>query len=261
MNNSESQTAIEYIASQVKERDYGRYIACLYGPAEKNAAAIALSALHLELRQIREKLTEPPLQAIRYQWWGDAIEEALGGSPKAQPLLQLFAAVSDTVSVEEVISLISARQHEEPQNFDLEVAIAQSVAPHKAFLNALAQLYCPDNADELAQACDLGGEIVGLSQLWLGLAGEYHSDKAATRVRAEIAKHMEAVGQHHAKSLDDWTGISKSHGKPARMLFLPLWDMMSSLPVDPEEMPDHLKPVSELKWHMRALQVVLGKSI
>jgi len=66
---------LSYSAQQVRQSDKDRFLCALFAPPEKREALFALYALDLELTQIPERVTEPLLGQMRYQWWEDTIRD------------------------------------------------------------------------------------------------------------------------------------------------------------------------------------------
>jgi phytoene synthase len=68
--------------TELKSKDYERYILCLFAPTAKRDDLAALFLLNAELASIRDQVTEPLLGQMRLQWWRDGLR-ALGTT--AQP--------------------------------------------------------------------------------------------------------------------------------------------------------------------------------
>jgi len=79
---------IDYCASQLRLQDYHRYVIPLVLTRKFRPALWALYTFNLELARIPHVATEPGLQAIRYQWWRDAVVQLPNAQAPAHPVLQ-----------------------------------------------------------------------------------------------------------------------------------------------------------------------------
>ena len=68
----------DYLKSLVRERDRDRYLAILLSPRVHHPALMALAALNAELGHISTATSDVNLAAIRYQYWRDCFQAALG---------------------------------------------------------------------------------------------------------------------------------------------------------------------------------------
>lgn len=71
------------LLTELRGKDYERYLFCLFAPAEARQDWAALFLLNAELAQIRDQVTEPMLGQIRLQWWQDALAKL--GTAEQQP--------------------------------------------------------------------------------------------------------------------------------------------------------------------------------
>ena len=72
--------ALSYCGEQVRRSDNDRFLCVQFSPAEVREALYALYAFNLELARIPERVSEPLLGEIRYQWWQDALEAVYVGN-------------------------------------------------------------------------------------------------------------------------------------------------------------------------------------
>ncbi len=101
-------TSQKYCSDLVARRDEDRWLSAQYAGEALRARLIARYALHEEIRQIPDAVSEPPLGEIRCQWWRDALDEILGGAePRAHPVVS-FAAASGAIDADYRRSLESA---------------------------------------------------------------------------------------------------------------------------------------------------------
>ena len=78
----------------IRRVDEDRWLASRFAPPDVRAKLIALYAVNYEIARTAEVVREPPLGAIRLQWWRDALDEmAAAGPPRDHPALRELARV------------------------------------------------------------------------------------------------------------------------------------------------------------------------
>jgi len=100
-----------YCAQLVREHDFERYAATLFAPPRARRPLLALAAFNVELRRIRDHVSQPLPGEIRLQWWRDLIDGDARGSVEANPVAaELMAAVSNhDLPRSELSRLVDAR--------------------------------------------------------------------------------------------------------------------------------------------------------
>ena len=91
-----SETQWKAIDGRVRRVDEDRWLSSRYADAEQRRTLITLYAFTYELARIRLAVTEPPLGAIRFQWWRDALTEIADGQPPRQH--EVVAAIAEQVA-------------------------------------------------------------------------------------------------------------------------------------------------------------------
>jgi phytoene synthase len=151
-----------YCAQIVREHDFERYAATLFVPPRARRPLLALYAFNVELRRIRDHVSQPLPGEIRLQWWRDLIDGDARGSVEASPVAaELMAAVSNhDLPRGELSQLVDARV------FDLYDDPMPS-------LQALER-YCDDTAGRLfalsARILDGASEAAGHAAHHAGIA-------------------------------------------------------------------------------------------
>ena len=109
-------SSFEHCVNMVQAAEPGHFAAIQLSPHRGRAALFALRALHLELRNIFEGLTESQAQLMRYQWWRDTIDGVYAGESSPQkvvqvlePLIQEFGL--EQASFQRMISAWEAQVH------------------------------------------------------------------------------------------------------------------------------------------------------
>lgn len=83
---------IAYCESEVRKHLPDQYLAIQFADPGKRGAAIALLAFACEIHRIPATVSEPPLGAIRQQWWREALDEIDGGGRvRAHPVVEALA--------------------------------------------------------------------------------------------------------------------------------------------------------------------------
>lgn len=105
---------MSFCAQQVRRQDNDRFLCGLFAPAERREALFALYAFNLELASIADKVSEPLLGRMRFQWWREAVEGGLNGNAVghqvAGPLARAVAESSLTAT--SLLGLIDARERD-----------------------------------------------------------------------------------------------------------------------------------------------------
>src|SRR3569833_3910695 len=135
-----------YCAQLVREHDFERYAATLFVVPRARRPLLALAAFNVELRRIRDHVSQPLPGEIRLQWWRDLIDGDARGSVEASPVAaELMTAVSNhDLPRSELSQLVDARV------FDLYDDPMLSLD--------MLERYCDDTAGRL---CSLRARILG----------------------------------------------------------------------------------------------------
>jgi phytoene synthase len=81
-----------WLIDAVRKEDRDRYLAAMFCPPLRRAAAFGVAAFHAEIAAVRERVSEPQLGHIRLLWWREALERAhAADDAEAAPLLRLLA--------------------------------------------------------------------------------------------------------------------------------------------------------------------------
>lgn len=86
--------ALSYCGEQVRRSDNDRFLCAQFAPVEVREDLYALFAFNIELARIPERVSEPLLGDIRYQWWRDGLEAVYGGNA---PQHEVIGPLSKTV--------------------------------------------------------------------------------------------------------------------------------------------------------------------
>ncbi len=161
------------LASDLKQRDRERWIACLWAPAAARPALFAIHAYDLEQARIVAEAKEPMLGEIRLAWWRERlIAIAAGNPPPGQPILQALAHEARARGVD-LAALAELEEGFLPLLLEGPVdalALAQSrgATLFVALAEALAGSTLADADKAVAKAA---GATFAMAQLWRGSWG------------------------------------------------------------------------------------------
>lgn len=80
------------IDQRVRRVDEDRWLSSRYAQPAERRTLVTLYAFAYEAARVRTVVSEPPLGAIRFQWWRDALEEvAEGQAPRQHDVAQAIA--------------------------------------------------------------------------------------------------------------------------------------------------------------------------
>lgn len=171
-----------YCARQVRALDPDRFVCTQFAPAPPRAAIMALLAFDIELAGVRERVSEPLIGQIRLQWWRDALDSIIAGTPPQQPVAAALARVIDAYRLERepLERMIDAREfdlgEQPPDDLAALAAYAEATAGSLT-ASMLACLGCADNPAAIA-----AGREVALAWAFTGIARSVGVHAAARRV-------------------------------------------------------------------------------
>ncbi|HEY8350986.1 MAG TPA: phytoene/squalene synthase family protein [Sphingomonadales bacterium] len=152
------------LAAELKAQDRDRYMTGLFAPPAARDRLFALYAFNLELARIADLVSEPMIGEIRLQWWREAVEGVMAGTPRRHDVTEALAAAMDAARLQEsdLVALIDAR------SADLDEAPFETLDDLLAYLDGTAgtlmRLACDllgaPAAPELSRA---GGRAYGLT--------------------------------------------------------------------------------------------------
>lgn len=131
MNAGDAKDAAAFCADLVRSRDFARYAATIFVPAEQRRALLALYAFNVEVARVREQVTQPLPGEIRLQWWTDTLAGQDHGGVEGNPVAAelLLAIRSFKLPVAMLSRLIEEHQ------FDLYNDPMPTMAALEGYLN------------------------------------------------------------------------------------------------------------------------------
>jgi phytoene/squalene synthetase len=127
------------IITEVRSRDYRRFLAIQRAPAAKRPALYAITAFYNELAHISESVSDPMLAAIRFSWWREGIESIVKGeAPRAHPVMSAiaFLLAQDLVAPETLYTMIQER------DVDIDASLLTDEPRFLSYLDATAGTLC-----------------------------------------------------------------------------------------------------------------------
>ncbi|MBS0275258.1 MAG: squalene/phytoene synthase family protein [Proteobacteria bacterium] len=163
------------LEADLRKADEDRFHAALFAPADKRPALFALYAFHHEIARVAESAREPMMQAIRLQWWREALEGAREGKPRPHRTVTALAG-------------LFAQYDLPPELFEAMIDAREDDAAETTFADLLA----------LERYCDAtSGNLMRLASRILG---EAHDDLAhLAGVTHALAGLLRAIPFHAAR--------------------------------------------------------------
>lgn len=163
------------LETDLRRADEDRYFATLFAPADKRAALFALYAFHHELARVAESAREPMMQAIRLQWWREALQGAREQKPRRHHTVTALAE-------------LFAKHDLPPELFETMIDAREDDAAETTFPDLLA----------LERYCDAtGGNLMRLASRILGEANDDLAHLAG--VTHALAGILRAIPFHAAR--------------------------------------------------------------
>jgi 15-cis-phytoene synthase len=127
----EGRQAAEFCAALVRSRDFARYAATLFVPADQRRALLAVYAFNVEVSRVREQVTQPLPGEIRLRWWTDMLADTDHGDVEGNPVAaELKLAIrTSRLPVERLSRLIDEHQ------FDLYNDPMPTMAALEGYIN------------------------------------------------------------------------------------------------------------------------------
>jgi 15-cis-phytoene synthase len=153
----------------VRQHDLDRYLASLFGPADKRPHLWALYAFSAEISRIAGQVSEPHLAEIRLQWWLDTLDGIYQGELQSHPVATALATAVRVGDIPKhaLVNLAKAHQFDfysdpMPSLYDLEAYLGETAS---ALIQMAAMILHRDAALECAEAAGLAGVAYGIGRM------------------------------------------------------------------------------------------------
>jgi phytoene synthase len=118
----------------VRRVDEDRWLASRFAPAPMRTRLIAMYAVNYEIARTAETVRDPGLDAVRLEWWSEALQELAGGKPpRAHPALAELARSAAPAAV-----ITSLRDSVEARARDFDVEPFSTWAELETYVDATA---------------------------------------------------------------------------------------------------------------------------
>jgi phytoene synthase len=157
-----------FCANLVRSRDFERYAATLFVPAERRRALLALYAFNAEVSRVHEHVSQPLPGEIRLQWWTDMLAGAGHGDVESNPVAAelLLAIRAHDLPVDRLTRLVDAHVFDLYNDPMPDLAVLEShINDTSSTLLALAARILGHASDAIEQAADHGGLAQGVVRL------------------------------------------------------------------------------------------------
>jgi len=191
-----------YCADLVRTHDFAGYASTLFLPAPARRPVLALHAFDVELRRIRDHITQPLPGEIRLQWWRDLIENEARGNVEGNPVAaELLEAISrHELPRQQLSHLVDARVfdlYDDPMP-SLE-ALERYCDDTDGRLFSLTARIMGDASDEMEQVAHHAGIAQGLTRVMALLP--IHAP------RGQLFLPADALKQHDVQDADIFAGL------------------------------------------------------
>lgn len=161
--------AADHCLDLVRAADKDRFLASLFAPDSKRPALLGLYAFNIEIASVRNKVSEPALGEIRYQWWRDTIAEIYHGETSPHPVAQELARTIETGALPQkpFQDLISAREFDlyDDQMPDFATLEGYLGETSSALIQMASLVLAGPEARVGARAAGLAGVAYGIARL------------------------------------------------------------------------------------------------
>jgi 15-cis-phytoene synthase len=224
--------------------DKDRYLATLFAPEKDRAHIFAIYAFDLEIRRIRDVVSEPAIGEIRQQWWLDTLDGIYASETPDHPIAQGLARAIEKGDLPKHAfrNLIIAHQfdfYSDPMAtlLDLEGYLGETSSSIVQLASLTLAGY---DALESAEAAGLAGVAYGMAKLLCSLALQRarqqcfipadmlakressSEDFLAAKNEVRIGVVLAELRQIARKRLAIARDLQWQIAKPARPAFLPI---------------------------------------
>lgn len=117
---------------ELQKLDYDRYISIIFAPKEYREDLVSVAQFNLEIAKVKNKVTEPMIGLIRFQWWREALEEIFDESktPRRHNIVQRLKKLATDYRLQstDFLSVINAREK------DLDASPFENLGEFKSYL-------------------------------------------------------------------------------------------------------------------------------
>jgi NADH dehydrogenase [ubiquinone] 1 alpha subcomplex assembly factor 6 len=207
-------SAVAACFDQVRTQDHDRYLTLLWAPAAAQPGLAALYACHLELATIPEKVSEPILGEIRYQWWRETLAEAADGKPRQHPVLQAMSPVLQAhpgllaLIDASLDARINALDPEAPRTATALAALGEGIGG--AIQAAAFAILGGQGSDEAARAAGTVAFLVGVLRSLQNESGGSSFNPAAQKALNDLAAAIHSVATSRLAPIKSLPKVGRS---------------------------------------------------
>lgn len=106
------QSAADQCGRDLQRLDPDRWLTTLFAPDASRPGLFALYAFNAEIARARESVSQPMIGQIRLQWWREAWEGIVAGTPRQHPVVLALHEYCRDLDQATVMSLIDARERD-----------------------------------------------------------------------------------------------------------------------------------------------------
>lgn len=225
-------------AAIARRHDHERYLACLFAPADRRDALLAVLAANHEIAKTAEVVSDPAIGRIRLQWWRETFDGIDAGRPRhhevAVPLAE--AVLRHGLRLDRLRAIVDAREA------DLDAEPPASIEALEGYAGATAgELHAalaemlgadPAAASETGTAWGLIGlmraamALIALGRAPFpeallqdaGLTHEKIKDKPTTTKLMSVVRPVVQAAIRRLESARESPGFRETRFRPLRLL-------------------------------------------
>jgi len=154
----------EHCARELRRLDPDRWLTCLFAPDDRRAGLFALYAFNAEIARARESVSQPMIGQIRLQWWREAWDGIVAGTPRQHPVVLALHAHCRSIDQAQVLALIDAREHdmEDQPLSDMPALLAYAESTSAPLMRLAAGLLGADFDDAQVRAAGTAYALIGI---------------------------------------------------------------------------------------------------
>lgn len=107
-----TETPADQCGRDLQRLDPDRWLTTLFAPDASRPGLFALYAFNTEIARARESVSQPMIGQIRLQWWREAWDGIVAGTPRQHPVVQALHDHCRHLDQSTVMALIDARERD-----------------------------------------------------------------------------------------------------------------------------------------------------
>jgi NADH dehydrogenase [ubiquinone] 1 alpha subcomplex assembly factor 6 len=159
-----TETPADQCGRDLQRLDPDRWLTTLFAPDAARPGLFALYAFNAEIARARESVSQPMIGQIRLQWWREAWDGIVAGTPRQHPVVLALHDHCRHLDQNVVMALIDAREcdMEDAPFADLPALTAYARATSAPLMKLAAQQLNTQVADTITDAAGTAFALAGI---------------------------------------------------------------------------------------------------